>query len=89
MSLLAVLDIRFGDPITAIALNEKSLIHGSMMGRIVYYSFTHSKEYQINEISEELIRCVHTHIYIYIYISIYIYLDKSIRRREEFFRFSG
>jgi hypothetical protein len=59
MSILKIFETRFADPITAIELNSKGLMHGSIMGRLVYYSFINGKEIQITEVSEELIRGVY------------------------------
>jgi len=48
--------IRFGDPITAIGIGKNSVMHGSIMGRLVYYSLERKEEKEVVEIANEMVR---------------------------------
>lgn len=47
---------RFGDPITAIGIGKETILHGSIMGRIVHYSLDTKTEKEIVDMSEEMVR---------------------------------
>jgi hypothetical protein len=48
--------IRFGDPITAIGIGKNSVMHGSIMGRLVYYSLERREEKEVVDIANEMVR---------------------------------
>ncbi len=48
--------IRFGDPVTALGIGRNSILHGSIMGRIVHYSFETKVEKEIIDMSSEMVR---------------------------------
>jgi len=54
--LITVSKIRFGDPITALAIGRSSILHGSIMGRIVHYSLESKIEKEIIDMSNEMVR---------------------------------
>ena len=58
MSLEAFIDIRFGDPVLALALDFDGLVYGSMTGRLLYHHFSSAEEKTLREVSEECIRGV-------------------------------
>jgi hypothetical protein len=47
------MDIRFADPVSAIGMNEKYIVIGSMMGRIAAFSLTDKKTTLLAELSSE------------------------------------
>ena len=53
---LTVSKIRFGDPVTALAIGRTSILHGSIMGRIVHYSMETKTEKEIVDMSNEMVR---------------------------------
>lgn len=65
MQLIAYIDIRFGDPVSALYMTNTSLAYGTMLGRIVYYNFVNKTETLINEFSEECIRGIFLEHYEY------------------------
>lgn len=52
-SLYTIIDIRFADPVSAIGMNEKFVVTGSMMGRIAFLDLTEKKSILLAEISSE------------------------------------
>jgi hypothetical protein len=52
-SLHHLMDIRFADPVSALGMNEKYVIYGTMMGRIAYLSLNDKKCQLIAELSNE------------------------------------
>ena len=56
--MLHSLDTRFGDPITALYIDDTIAVTGSALGRIVYYIISAKKELEITSKSKELIRAV-------------------------------
>ncbi len=48
--------IRFGDPVTALAIGRSSVLHGSIMGRIVHYSLDTKTEREVVDMSNEMVR---------------------------------
>ncbi len=52
-SLFNIMDIRFADPVSCIALNEKYVIIGSMMGRIAALCLSDKKLHLLAELSSE------------------------------------
>jgi hypothetical protein len=48
-----LIDIRFADPVSAIGMNEKYIVIGSMMGRIAFLSLTEKKCTLLAELSSE------------------------------------
>lgn len=56
VNLLTVSKIRFGDPITALGIGPNSILHGSVMGRIVHYSLESSAEKEIVNMTNEMVR---------------------------------
>jgi hypothetical protein len=48
-----IMDIRFADPVSAIALNEKYVVIGSMMGRIAAFTLGDKKTHLLAELSTE------------------------------------
>ena len=58
MSLEAFIDIRFGDPVLAMAMDFDGLVYGSMTGRLLYHHFSTAEEKTLREVSEECIRGV-------------------------------
>ena len=53
ITLIKLLDIRFGDPISALYLQDTNVIFGTMMGKITLYSITKNKVYILSELSSE------------------------------------
>jgi hypothetical protein len=58
MSLSALVDINFADPVLSLDLNGSGLVYGTALGRIVYYDFETNESLLIAERSEEPIRGV-------------------------------
>jgi hypothetical protein len=56
MSLKAFVDIRFGDPVTALSINSYAVAYGTTTGRLVHFNFEAQIEKVLDEISEEVIR---------------------------------
>ena len=56
--MLHSLDTRFGDPITALYIDEVLAVTGSALGRIVFYIIDAKKELEICSKSKELVRGV-------------------------------
>ena len=56
MEVLVVSKIRFGDPVTALCIGRTSILHGSIMGRIVHYSLESKMEKEIVDMSNEMVR---------------------------------
>lgn len=52
-SLYNIIDIRFADPVSAIGMNEKFIVIGSMMGRIATLSISDKKSTLLAELSSE------------------------------------
>ena len=53
ITLIKLLEIRFGDPISALYLQDTNVIFGTMMGNITLYSITKNKVYTLSELSSE------------------------------------
>ena len=53
ITLIKLLEIRFGDPISALYLQDTNVIFGTMMGKITLYSITKNKVYTLSELSSE------------------------------------
>lgn len=51
--LIALIETRFADPISSLDMNEKYLVIGTMMGRIIVYSFMNKKNILLAEHSSE------------------------------------
>lgn len=56
VEVVAFSKIRFGDPITAIGIGGNSVMHGSIMGRLVYYSLEKQEEKELIEMANEMVR---------------------------------
>ena len=54
--IITVSKIRFGDPVTALAIGRSSILHGSVMGRLVHYSLEAKQEKEIVDMSNEMVR---------------------------------
>ena len=55
-SLVALLNTRFGDPITALDMNDQALVYGTALGKISFYSFESKTLTDLIESSEEPVR---------------------------------
>lgn len=53
MSLYQTIDIRFADPVSAIAMNKHFIVTGSMMGRLTLTNMTTKKTHLLSELSSE------------------------------------
>lgn len=58
MEIVAFSKLCFGDPITAIGIGKTSVIHGSIMGRMVYYSLEKNMEKELVDIKNEMVRAI-------------------------------
>ncbi len=56
VEVLTISKIRFGDPVTALCIGRSSVLHGSIMGRVVHYSFEAKADKELVDMSSEMVR---------------------------------
>ena len=56
VEVITISKTRFGDPVTALCIGRSSILHGSIMGRVVFYSLETKAEKEVIDMSNEMIR---------------------------------